>query len=85
MIGVIGPVDTKGEKGVGKAFRAALVECLLEAWEVIPQVLVLFIVGLGICLVCSMVYGLFCDPDGVHVAARLDALSIDPEKWIHRS
>jgi hypothetical protein len=57
----------------------------MEATELIPYVLVLCIIGLGVYLFGSMVYGLFFDPNAVHVAARLDAISIDPEKWFRRS
>ncbi|HYM78396.1 MAG TPA: hypothetical protein VE377_20650 [Candidatus Dormibacteraeota bacterium] len=85
MIGVIGPVENEGEGSFGKSFAAALFECLFEAMDLIPCALILLLVGFGLYLVGSMVYGLMYDPNAVDVAARLDALSIDPGKWMPRS
>jgi hypothetical protein len=89
MTGVVGSEEPKREGCFAKNFGAALFECLFEADELIPYALMLFIFffifGLGLCLVGSMVYHLMYDPNAVDVASRLDALSIDPDKWIRRS
>ena len=61
------------------------VACLLEAQELIPNALILFMFGFGVCLVAAMAYQLMFDPNAVDVASRLEALSIDPDKWIRRS
>ena len=73
-------------------FGAALFECLLEVGELgelIPYALILvfflFLFGFGAYLVGTMVYHLIFDPNAVDVASRLDALSIDPDRWIRRS
>jgi hypothetical protein len=45
MVGVIGPVETEGKGSLGKAFRSALFECLLEATEVTPYAIAPFLSG----------------------------------------
>ena len=64
------------------AFPASLFECFSEAVELIPLALVVLSLGLWVYLMGSMVYGLAVDPDAANVTARLDALSINPDKWI---
>jgi len=83
MIGVIG--DPEPREGIGKSFGAALFECLLEAGEFIPIACVVLLCAAGLWLVGEMAYHLMFDPNAVDVASRLDALSIDPEKWLPRS
>jgi len=83
MIGVIGPEEPQSEGRLAKNFRAALLECLLEAQELIPYALVVLIIVFGVYLVGALVYQLAFDPDAVDVASRLDAFSIDPDKWNH--
>jgi hypothetical protein len=88
MIGVIGSEESEREGRFVKNFGAALAECLLEALELIPYALVLLLIcfcAFGVYLVGNMTYHLMFDPNAVDVASRLDALSIDPEKWIRRS
>ena len=88
MIGVIGSEESEREGRFVKNFGAALAECLLEALELIPYALVLLLTcfcALGVYLIANMAYHLMFDPNAVDVASRLDALSIDPEKWIRRS
>jgi len=41
--------------------------------------------GLFLYLIGSAVYNLAFDPNAADVGARLDALSISPDKWIGRS
>ena len=43
--------------------------------------------GLGLLLygLVSILYQLVVDPNSVDIAARLDLLSIDPDKWFPRS
>jgi hypothetical protein len=85
MIGVIGYEVSEREGRFAQNFRNALFECLLEAGELIPYAVILFVFGVGVCLVGSMAYHLMYDPNAVDVASRLDALSIDPDKWMRRS
>jgi hypothetical protein len=88
MIGVIGSEESEREGRFVKNFGAALAECLLEASEPIPYALVFVLIcfcAFGVYLVGNMAYYLMFDPNAVDVASRLDALSIDPEKWIRRS
>lgn len=85
MIGVIGSGEPEREGRFVKNLGAALFECLLEAGELIPYALILFLFGFGVYLVGTMVYHLIFDPNAVDVASRLDALAIDPDKWIRCS
>ena len=85
MIGVIGSRDPERGRRFAKNFGAALFENVLEACELIPYALVLLFVGLGLYLLASMIFHLMFDPNAVGVASRLDALSIDPNKWFQRS
>jgi hypothetical protein len=84
MIGLIGSPQPEREGNFAKNFQHALFECLFEAVELIPCAFVLFIFGLGVLLLGSMVYHLMFDPNAVDVASRLETLSIDPDKWIRR-
>ena len=85
MIGVIGLRNTDRGRRCARNFGSALFECVLEAGELIPYALVLFFVGLGLYLLTSTIFHLMFDPNAVDVASRLDALSIDPNKWFQRS
>lgn len=88
MIGLIGSGEPEREGRFVENFVAAVFECLLqvgELGELIPYALILFLFGFGAYLVGTMVYHLIFDPNAVDVASRLDALSIDPDRWIRRS
>ena len=85
MIGVIGSEEPEREWRFIKNFGEALFEYLLEAGELIPYALVFLLLGFGAYIVGTMVYRLMFDPNAVDVASRLEALSVDPEKWIHRA
>jgi len=78
-------IGEKKRERLARAFLAALSECFSEAVELIPLALVVLVFGLWAYLMGSMVYGLAVDPDTVSVAAKLDALSINPDKWIRPS
>jgi hypothetical protein len=82
MIGLIG--EQEKERRVVKGLVAALFECLLEAGELIPVACAALLFVAAIVVVGDMVYQLMFDPNAVDVAARLDMLSIDPNKWISR-
>ena len=81
MRGAAGSPEPEQARRFAKAFGKALLECLLEAWELIPYALVLAAFGFAVVLVAGMVYHLMFDPNAVNVAARLDLLSVDPDKW----
>jgi sarcosine oxidase gamma subunit len=81
VIGVVGSEETELRRSFAESFG----QCLLEAPELIPCGMVVLVFALGLCLVGSMVYHLVLDPNAVDVGARLDALSISPDKWIRRS
>jgi len=86
MIGLIGEAERR--ERIAKSFGKALLECLLEAVELIPFACVaLRCLGLClfVCLAGVAVYHLVFDPNAVEVASRLDLLSIDPDKWFPRS
>jgi hypothetical protein len=83
MVGLIG--EPSAPEGLAKSFGAALFECSLEAVELIPIACVVFLCVAAVCLVGGMVYYLMFDPNAVEVASRLDALSVDPDKWFPRS
>jgi hypothetical protein len=83
MIGLIGEPE-RGER-LAKSFGAALLECLLEATELIPLACLTVLCVVPLCFVGVVVYHLMFDPNAVDVASRLDMLSIDPGKWISRS
>jgi hypothetical protein len=85
MIGVIGSPEPVQKANFAKNLAEALLECLLEAGELIPYAVVLALFGFAAYLVAGMVYHLMFDPNGVDVATRLDLLSIDPDKWFHHS
>jgi len=81
-----GSEEPERQPSLGRSFGAAVFECLLE--ELIPLVLVAMVVlafGLFLYLIGSAVYNLAFDPNAADVGARLDALSISPDKWIGRS
>jgi hypothetical protein len=86
MIGLIGEPGQR--ERLAKSFGAALLECLLEATDLIP-VACAVLLCLGFCLfVCAAgvaLYHLMFDPNAIDVASRLDLLSIDPDKWFPRS
>jgi len=83
MIGVIG--EPEHQERLVKTFGEALFEVLLEAGELIPVACVALLFVAALCLVGTIVYYLMFDPNAVDVASRLDALSIDPDKWFIRS
>ena len=85
MIGTIGSRNVEREQRFARNFRAALFESLLEVTELIPYAVALMFVGFGMYVVGSMIYHLMFDPNAVDVASRLDALSINPDKWFQRS
>jgi len=87
MIGLVGSKEQGREKRFVKNLGTALLECLAENPDVLPGTFILFVVclfalGPGAYLVGSVVYQLAFDPNAHDVAARLDALSINPDKWI---
>ena len=81
MIGVIGEPEREGPV---RNFGAALIECLLEAVELIPFACVALLCVAALCLAGTMVYYLMFDPNAVDVASRLEALSINSDKWLLR-
>jgi len=83
MIGVIGEPDPP--EGLAKSFASALFEGLLEATELVPLACVALLCVGVVCLFGGVVYHLMFDPNAVDVASRLDALSVDPDKWFPRS
>lgn len=85
MIGVIGETEHEEDSRWAESLGGPLIECLFEGAELIPYAVVLLTVVFGLYLVGMMVYGLVFDPNAVNVTARLDLLSIDPDKWIRRS
>jgi hypothetical protein len=85
MIGVIGSPEAEDRGSLAKSFGNALLECLLEAGKLIPYAVALALFGFAVYLVAGMVYHLIFDPNAVDVAARLDVLSIDPDKWFRQS
>jgi hypothetical protein len=86
MIGLIGEPERR--ERLARSFGAALLECLLEAWDLIPLAC-LAVLCLGFCLFVYAfgvaVFQLMFDANAVDVASRLDMLSIDPDKWFPRS
>jgi hypothetical protein len=83
MIGLIG--EPEKERRLVKNFVAALSECLLDAVELIPVACAALLFVAATVVVGDMVYQLMFDPNAVDVASRLDALSINPNKWFPRS
>ena len=81
---MIGSEDSERESRLAKNVGEVVFECLLEG-ELIPYVVILLVFSVGVYLVGSMVYHLMYDPNALDVASRLDALSIDPDKWMRRS
>lgn len=85
IIGVIASPEPVQKGSFAKNFAEGLLECLLEAGELIPYAVVLALFGFAAYLVVGTVYHLMFDPNAVDVATRLDLLSIDPDKWFHHS
>jgi hypothetical protein len=85
MIGVISSQESELGRRVVRTFGEILLEGLLDCGELIPYAVIVYLFVLCVYLVGSMVYHLMYDPNSVDVASRLDALSIDPERWIRRS
>jgi hypothetical protein len=83
MIGLLG--ETEREERFEKNLAQALLECLLEVSELIPYACVVLLFVGGAWIVGDMVYQLMIDPNALGVASRLDAVSIDPNKWFPRS
>ena len=83
MIGLIGEPERR--ERLAKSFGKALLECLLEAVELIPLACIALLCVIPLCLFGVAVYHLMFDPNAVAVASRLDLLTIDPEKWFPRS
>jgi hypothetical protein len=80
MMGVIGSQESQ-EKGLARNFASALFECLLEATELLPYALVIF-VGFGTLYFIGIVgYEMIFDPNARDVASRLASLSLDPGEW----
>jgi hypothetical protein len=78
MIGGIEEPETdRNAEGLG----AGLFECLLEAGEFLPVSCVIVLCVATLCLVGGVVCHPMLDPNAVDVASRLDALSINPDKW----
>jgi hypothetical protein len=86
---MIAPIRDPGRRRrLAKSLGAALLECLLEAWDLIPVACcALLCLGFFLVVYCFgvAVYQLMFDPNAVDVASRLDLLSIDPDKWFPRS
>ena len=83
MSGVIGSEEP--EVRFAKNFGAALLECPLEAAELIPYALIVLTLAFGLYLVAGKLCHLMFDPNAVDVASRLNLLSIDPDRWVRRS
>ena len=67
-------------EGVDRFFRsvaAALGQCVVEDLECLGPV----VVSLACLATVFLAYELIFDPNAVDVANRLDALSINPDKW----
>ena len=81
-----GSEEAERQSSFGRGFAAALFACLAEeliplalvALVVLPFVFFLYLMGSAVC-------DLAFDPSRMDVSARLDALSIRPDKWIGRS
>lgn len=89
MIGAIREPEQKWE--LAKTLGKALFECLLETEELFFYVLIPVACVVAVCVVGVMVYhigvvvyDLTFDPYATNVAATLDSLSIDPDKWVPR-
>ena len=82
MIGLI--EDSERRERLARSFGRALLECLLEAWDLIPLACAaLLCLGFCLCVYCFgvAVFQLMFDSNAVDVASRLDLLSINPDKW----
>ncbi len=83
MAGLIEESDRR--ERLAKSFGAALFECLLEAWELIPVVCLALLCLIPVYFVGVVVHDLMFDPNAVDVTSRLEMISIDPDKWFPRS
>jgi hypothetical protein len=86
VIGDMGSEEAERQSSFGRSLAVALFDCLAE--EVIPLALFALLVlpfAFFLYLMGSAVYDLAFDLSHMDVGARLDALSISPDKWIGRS
>ncbi len=88
MIGVMGSGESRSDRGRLRKLGSAFFECLFEIPEFFPYMIYALIPIFCIAtiyFVGVVVYQLIFDPSAVAVAARLDLLSIDPDKWSPRA
>jgi len=63
---------------------SALGHCLLEDAEVLIPVILILAGGAFLWIIGVTFYEIIFDPHATNVAAALDSLSIDPDKWLPR-
>jgi hypothetical protein len=68
----------------GKNFASALGHCLLEDAEALVPVILVLAGGAFLWMIGAAAYELIFDPHATNVAATLDTLSINPDKWFPR-
>ena len=64
-----------------KNAASALGHCALEDTEVLVPVILVLAGGAFLWIIGVSIYDLMFDPYATNVAATLDSLSIDPDKW----
>jgi len=90
----MGDCEPPQRKSRIKTFFAAMLECFdPDIFDCLPEsimgaiggLVALATVAVILCGLGIFFYQLIVDPDAVHVAARLDSLSINPDNYFLRS